>query len=217
MSLATLLAPLGVTAFTVGHTPMTWLQIIGFATGVLNVWLVARQNLWNWPLGIIHPFLQLLIYATAGLYADSGLQAVYILMNAYGWWAWAFGGKAHGALAVTRTSARTAWALLAGGLGVCGVLYVFLSHFTNSTVPAWDALTTAVSLVALYGQCRKQIENWWLWILADLVYIPLYAYKGLWLMSALFVVYFVLCVVGLRNWQKALDGEIPAGATFEVA
>ncbi|HEY9721017.1 MAG TPA: nicotinamide mononucleotide transporter family protein, partial [Oscillatoriaceae cyanobacterium] len=111
MSLAMLLGPLNTTAFTVGHTTFSWLQTIGFATGVLNVWLVARQNLWNWPLGIVHPFLQMLIYGTAGLFADSGLQAIYILMNAYGWWAWAFGGKAHGALGVSRTPKRTAWML----------------------------------------------------------------------------------------------------------
>jgi nicotinamide mononucleotide transporter len=71
-------------------------------------------------------------------------------------------------------------------------------------VPGWDGFTTAMSLAAIYGQTRKYVESWWLWILADLIYIPLYGYKHLWLTSGLYFVFLLLCVMGLREWSKAL-------------
>ena len=91
-----------------------------------------------------------------------------------------------------------------GGGGDCSALTLLLSRATDSTVPFWDALTTALSLVATYGQCRKRVESWWLWIAADLVYIPLYAYKGLYLTSLLYVGFLALCVVGLLGWRRDL-------------
>lgn len=102
-----------------------------------------------------------------------------------------------------------------GAAGTLG-LTLLLSRATDSTVPFWDALTTSLSLMATYGQCRKRVESWWLWIAADLVYIPLYAYKELYLTSLLYVGFLTLCLLGLRGWSRDLasprraDAEVPA-------
>jgi nicotinamide mononucleotide transporter len=86
-------------------------------------------------------------------------------------------------------------------------LIFFLRRFTDSTVPNWDALTTALSLAATYGQTKKLLESWLIWILVDVIYVPLYIYKGLWLTSALYAIFMILCVVGLRAWQRALTAD----------
>ena len=182
------------------------IEIFGFVTGVLNVWLLARQNIWNWPVGIANNLAYLLLFAKSGLYGDAGLQIVYITLGIYGWWIWLRPGTGPH-LPVTRTTAK-AW----GYLGLVTLLAVlllrwFLGRFTDSTVPGWDGLTTALSLAATYGQARKLLESWWLWILADLVYIPLYIYKGLVLTSALYFVFLLLCIFGLREWTRNLTAE----------
>ncbi|WP_199551270.1 nicotinamide riboside transporter PnuC [Streptomyces sp. N35] len=209
MSLAELLEPLQQPLFTLLDTPVSWTEVLGFGSGALCVWLVARQHIANWPIGIANNLFFILLFTQAGLYADAGLQLVFITLAAYGWWTWAHGGGpgSSDSLPVRRTT-RTEWIWL-GAAGVVSTLAItlLLDHATDSTVPFWDALTTSLSLMATYGQCRKRLESWWLWIAADVVYIPLYAHKELYLTSLLYVGFMALCVLGLRNWRRELVGR----------
>ncbi|MDX2853890.1 nicotinamide riboside transporter PnuC [Streptomyces sp. PA03-3a] len=219
MALADLLAPLQQPLFTLLDTPVSWVEVLGFGSGALCVWLVARRHIANWPVGIANNLFFILLFGGAGLYADAALQVVYVVLAVYGWWSWAAGGTAAGRLAVSRTDRRT-WAVLAPATAVATVLLaVLLDRVTDSTVPFWDALTTALSLAATYGQCRKKIESWYLWIAADLVYIPLYAYKGLYLTSLLYAGFLLLCLAGLRGWraEAASRTDGPAARVEVVA
>jgi nicotinamide mononucleotide transporter len=179
---------------------VSWTEVFGFVTGVVNVWLLARQNIWNWPIGIANNLAYTILFATSGLYGDAGLQVVYIIVGIYGWQLWHRGGGA-AELPVTRTTAREWTALSATTVLAAVSLHWFLARFTDSTVPGWDGLTTALSLAATYGQARKLLESWWIWILVDLIYIPMYMYKGLWLTSILNLVFLLLCIFGLRQWM----------------
>ena len=197
-------------AFTTFGVGTTRAEVLGFGTGLVNVGLLVRRHILNWPLGILNVLLLMLVFWSAGLYADAGLQIVYVLLGAYGWWAWLYGGASRTPLTV-RSTTRAEWL----GLAVAGVvltvgLWLFLDRLTGSTVPLADALTTALSLLATYGQTRKLVESWWLWIAADLIYIPLYAYKDLWLTALLYIAFLVLCVLGLRSWQAALRTQAVA-------
>ena len=183
---------------------MSATEVLGFVTGALCVWLLARQIIWNWPIGIANNALYLIVFLRSGLYGDAGLQVVYMTLGAYGWWTWFRVTPGRAELTVTRTSYETwAWLIPATG-AVAVVLAFFLARFTDSTVPGWDGFTTALSLAAIFGQSRKYVESWWMWIAADLIYIPLYIYKSLRLTAVLYVVFLTLCVIGLREWRRAL-------------
>ena len=198
---------LGGTALTAFGAPTTWAEVLGFATGLVTVWLLVRQHLLNWPIGIVNVLLLMLVFWSAGLYADAGLQIVYVLLGAYGWWAWIYGGASRSRLVVRTTTGREWTAQAVAGVLLTAALWLFLARFTGSTVPLADAVTTALSLLATYGQARKLVENWWLWIAADLIYIPLYGYKDLWLTAILYLAFLALCVLGLRAWRAALSVE----------
>jgi nicotinamide mononucleotide transporter len=186
---------------------MSLTEVLGFLTGAINVWLLARENVWNWPVGLANNALYVAVFLESGLYGDAGLQIFYILLGLYGWWIWTHPG-ARAELRVERTS-RATWAWLIPVTALAAVvLGFFLRRFTDSTVPAWDGLTTALSLAATYGQCKKYVESWWLWIAVDVIYIPLYVYKHLWLTSGLYFVFMILCIVGLRAWSKTLRAQI---------
>lgn len=203
---------------------MDLVEILGFVSGALCVWLVARQNVWNWPIGIANNITFLILFWAAGLYADSSLQVVYLGLAGYGWWAWLRGGDAHTSLRVTRTT-KNQWVVL-GAVGVVGTvgLTVLLDTVTDSSVPLPDAVTTVLSLLATWGQARKKLESWWLWIAADVIYVPLYAYKDLWLTAALYVGFLALCVLGLWNWRadyattpRAAAGKPASSATGQAS
>lgn len=189
-----------------------WMEVFGFLTGAACVALLVRQNIWNWPLGIANNLVFIALFYRSGLYADVGLQGFYIAISIYGWWSWLHGGRDHGALTVTRV--KPAMGVLLAGVvaGITITLTWLLRRYTNSTVPVLDSLITALSLVAQFMMTRKWIENWLVWLTANCISVGLLIYKGLYVTSALYLVYQVLCVMGLLEWRRALKAEATSSA-----
>jgi nicotinamide mononucleotide transporter len=178
-------------------------ELLGFVTGAASVWLTVLARISNFPVGIANSAFFLVLFASARLFADSGLQVVYIVLGFTGWWQWLHGGPERSRLSV----ARSGWRLLA-----CCVVFAALATWgltvlldaAHDIAPFWDALTTAVSLAAQFLLNCKKIENWAFWIAADLVYIPLYMVKRLDLTAVVYVLFLALCVTGFRAWRRAL-------------
>lgn len=188
-----------------------WMEVFGFLTGAACVALLVRQNIWNWPLGIANNLVFIVLFYRTGLYADVGLQGFYIAISIYGWWSWLHGGRDHGALAVSRVKPAAGLLLALAVAALTAVLSALLRRYTNSTVPVLDSLITALSLVAQFMMTRKWLENWLVWITANCLSVGLLIYKGLYLTSALYLVYQVLCVMGWVEWRRASRGEAGVG------
>lgn len=193
------------------------MEILGFVTGGVCVWLAARENIWNWPIGIANNIFYLVVFWRSGLYADSGLQIFYLSISVYGWWKWARGGPAHRELPASRTSRSMGAALTLVAVAVAALLFVALKKFTNSNVPAGDAITTAMSLTAQYMLGRKLLENWLLWIAADVIYVGLYLYKHLYWTALLYAIFIAMCVAGYRSWKSGMGAEAERGVHAEAA
>lgn len=179
-------------------------EIIGFATGALCVWLAVRQNVWTFPVGLANNAVYVVLFASSGLYAGAGLQVVYIVLGVLGWVWWVRGGPEGARLTVHRTPP---WAWVAAAVafaGVAAVLVWVLSSHTDSQAPGLDAVTTSLSLVAQLMLGRKWIGNWWVWIVADVIYVWLYVSSGLYLTAVLYAGFIVLCAIGLRDWRREL-------------
>lgn len=192
------------TLFVVAGQPFTVVEVLGFVTGALCVWAVTRQFTWNWPIGIANNAVFVVLFLSAGLYADTVLQVVFAAVGVYGWWAWKHGDGRAAELPVRRVRPREA--AIGVGATVAGTVVValLLTMYTDSQVPWPDAFILAASLLATWGQARKIVEQWWVWIVVDLVSIPLYLSKGLWLTAILYTGFLVLCVDGLRRWRADL-------------
>ncbi len=184
-----------------GMDPM---ELLGFVTGGVCVWLAARENIWNWPIGIANNIFYLIVFWRAGLYADSGLQVFYFAIGVYGWWLWARGGPGHRELPAANISAKWSMLMMAATAVSATLLYIGLRRYTNSTVPMGDAITTALSLVAQYMLGRKWLQNWLVWITADLIYVALYYNKHLYWTALLYAIFIAMCFAGYRGWKKAM-------------
>jgi len=192
---------------------VTWPEILGFITGAICVWLLVKQNIWTWPTGIANNLIYIAIFFRSKIYGDMALQFFYIAVSIYGWWHWLHPDEVHrGSVKISRIAARPAVILTVIGVAVTIVLAITLHRFTDTNVPWWDASTTALSLLAIFMQSRKWIENWWLWITADVLYIGLYTYKQLYITTLLYAVFMVMCIIGLRQWQRDLTQAETAAA-----
>lgn len=203
MSLGDLVAPLNVVLFHFGQDAVTWAELLGFVTGALGVWLTVRANIWNFPIGLANNLFFLALFWAARLYADASLQIVYLVFGVFGWWEWLHGG--------TRRSRRMMgnakpWAIYALVLAIVPVTWVLTLVLTraNDIAPFWDALTTALSLAAQWLLNLKQFENWFFWIAADVIYIPLYFVKVLYLTGIVYVIFLALCFTGVQAWRREL-------------
>lgn len=182
---------------------MTPLEIIATLFGLWSVIAYVRESVWAWPTGLINVALSIFLCWEAKLYSDAGLQVVYIGLQLYGWWQWLYGGKDRSELTITRTSPRLWLVLAAIAAAAFAGMGLLLGRCTDTDVPWWDAAPTVTSLVAQWMISKKKLENWWIWIVTDLIYIPLYAYKHLYLFAGLSAVFLVLCILGVRQWTTA--------------
>lgn len=175
----------------------------GFVTGGVCVWLVVREHVWNWPVGLANNVFFFVLFLHGRLYADMSLQILYFGLGIYGWLNWIFGGTNRCSLKISRTT-RVEWVVLVVTipLGTWGLCEILLR--VNGAAPLWDSLTTVLSIVAQYLLCRKRFENWAFWIAADLVYVPLYLSRKLPLTAILYAVFLLMCVVGVREWRRSM-------------
>ncbi len=192
----------------------TWLwgnkiELLGALLGILYIFFSIRQHILTWPTGLLTSLLYTIVFFHSGFYADMGLQVYYVAISLYGWYYWLKGGKT-----VTKAEKKQAevtrtpriillYSLLVTVAIYCIILYILL-HFTNSTVPYMDSLTTALSITATWMLAKKYIEHWLIWIFVDIFSAGLYVYKGLWPTVILFIVYTVMAVIGYMEWKKDL-------------
>ena len=192
---------------------MNWVEIVGVTFGLVCVYLTVRQNIWCWPTGILNNIFFVVLFTQSKLYADVGLQILYIGLGIYGWIHWLHGGPLQSTLRVSRTPKWAAFILLVLGLTATLAIGRFFDLNSDTDVPYPDAFVTSLCLVAQWMMTKKWLENWPVWIVSNLCYIGLYSYKELYLTAAVQVVFIALSVVGYLQWKR--EWEINSGLLSE--
>lgn len=189
-----------------GRVPIDRMEALGFVTGALCVWLAVKENIWNWPIGIANNITFAILFWHRALYANMALQGVFLFISAYGWYEWLYGGERHTKLRVGRVSTRMAATLFALSIPATYFLTIQLRNVSGAA-PLLDAVTTVMSLAAQFLLSRKILENWYVWIAVDLVYLVLFTYRQLYLTSLLYLIFLVMCIAGARAWRASLAGQ----------
>ncbi|HLG34977.1 MAG TPA: nicotinamide riboside transporter PnuC [Bacteroidia bacterium] len=189
---------------------ITYIEIAGTVFGIAGVWLTIRQNIFCFPAGIINVALYAYLFFKSKLYADAGLQIIYIALLVYGWMQWKEKTEDK-KLQVTRSDNAALILFAIIGIGATVLLGTFLYSKTDASLPYLDALTTVMSLIAQWLIAKKKIENWLIWIMADVIYVGMYIYKSLYLTSGLYFIFILLAVLGYMEWKKSLK-QIPSNA-----
>lgn len=182
------------------------IEVLGAILGILYIRFSIRQNIFTWPTGILTSALYIIVFFNSSLYASMMLQFYYVGISVYGWYYWLNGKRDDNkSLLPVQTANKKLWIKLAVIFAVLYVVILFiLIRFSDSDVPYLDSLTTSLSIVATWMLAKKYIENWLIWIFADIVSVGLYIFKSLWPTVILFVVYTILAYFGYIEWKKDL-------------
>lgn len=182
---------------------MSPIEVTASLLGLINIVLVVRRSIWNYPFALAMVALFAWIFSHEKLYSDALLQLFFFAVNLYGWWNWSRSRSASGEVVVETLgwAARGGWAL--GCAVVIGLWGALMHRLTDAAYPWWDGSIAVLSIAAQLLQSRRNWECWVLWILVDLLAVPLFAVKELWLTAGLYCVFLVLSGWGLIDWLRA--------------
>ena len=185
----------------------TWAEITGVITGLLCVYLAAKNIIWNWPFAIVNVSIYIFIFFEARLFADMGLQVYLLIMNIYGWYYWSRQAETTGKPPVIRIAKNTIIITIAGIVTATAFLGSVL-RYTPASYPYLDSFCAACSLAAQVLLARKVLENWLIWIFVDVIYVVIYFFKDLHLTAAMYGIYVVLALIGYLNWKKEWQRQL---------
>lgn len=200
--------------FTLWDYPMSYLEFFGTIFNILCVWLAMRKSVWNWPIGILAVILFAALFYQINLYSDFFEQIYYLLTGFWGWWAWSRLKNTHkknGQETIAHNTPREniLWgiALITGTILLGGFMArintIFPEWFPEAaSFPYLDAFTTIASFIAQILLIRQRIENWYLWIVVDVIGVWLYFEKEVKFVSALYLIFLILATSGLIHWQR---------------
>ena len=179
----------------------SWLEVAAVISGLLCVYLAAKNIIWNWPLAIISVSLSILIFRDEHLFADMGLQFYFFVVNIYGWYYWSRKPVTESKTPVTRIT-RKEILLAVPAVLIFTFILGSLLKYTTASYPYIDSFCTACSLVAQVFLARKVVENWLIWIFVDIIYVGVYLFKDLQLTALMYAIYVIIAIVGYMDWKK---------------
>ena len=182
----------------------TPLEMIAVLFTLANVWLAIKENIWTWPTGIASVLLYLVVFWRSHLYLNAGLQIIYFVLSIHGWYEWLHGGVNKSELTIKHASPRM-WAVLMsiGAALTLALLWLLRLTTHDASLPIWDAVTTAFSIVGQYMLNMKIVENWLIWAIVDVIYVVMFIDQKLYPTAVLYAFFVFLCVKGLIDWRRS--------------
>lgn len=187
----------------------TWTQWFGVLFSMIQVVLAWRNNPNNYLFGIAGIALTLYVMFVSKLYGEFTLNLYYLVMSIYGWLYWKYGRQKE-ETKISSTTTQEKYVVLGIICFTFGLFWFFLTHFTDSDVPIWDALVSAFAWAGMWLMAKRKVENWILLNISNFIAVPLMIHKNLYLYAGLTVFLFVVAVLGYIKWSRILKEEADA-------
>lgn len=187
------------------------LEAVAFFFGIASVIYARKQNILVYPTGLVATLITMYIFLQDGLLGDMMLNLYYSLMSIYGWWNWSRKKEGKSVLEVSRTNTLEKVIGLLLFLITTGFTYMIYLIFGNELNGSnyLDMITSGIFFTAMWYMATKKLENWTLWIFADIITVPLYAYRGWGMLSLQYLIFTFLAIQGYFAWKKLLSKPSP--------
>lgn len=192
-----------------------FLEFLGLVFGLLAVWYLIKQSILTWPAGIAYVLISFVIFWRIQLYGDFILHIFFLVLNIYGWYYWVYGRKkGEKELPVSTLSIANNILVAIGSLAGVWLFGLFLEHLDfffdglePAALPYWDATTSILSVTGMWLTTRKKLENWYYWLVVDILATGIYIYKGIYFYALLYGIYIILAFMGYLEWRKSYLSE----------
>ncbi len=193
---------------------MNWLELIAVILGILSVWYARKEKILVFPFGIANVSIYIYICFIAKLFANAGINIVYLISNIFGWYMWS-GKSDNQRLEISKNTIKQnviSWFSVV----LIYIIVFFILRWVNrdnieymeSYLPWIDSFNSAFFLVATILMAVKKIENWLFWIIGDIISIPIFASQGLFFTSIQYTVFLILAILGWKEWRQKLKSKI---------
>ena len=184
-------------------------EITAVLFGLLSVWYAKKDNIWVFPTGIINTAIYVYLLWKWFLLGDMMINFYYVIMSIYGWYHWTRTKNDVVQFPISRmTTAEKKGSIIIFLLTLLFVVavYTFFDKFTHWTSYV-DTLVTGIFFVGMWLMARRKVENWILWILGDVISIPMYFAKGYTFTSIQYFIFTIIAVFGYIEWKKTLNNS----------
>lgn len=185
------------------------IEIIVFFFGIISVWYAKKENILVFPTGLLATILTVYLLYKAGYFADMTINAYFSIMSIYGWFTWSKTKNEVAVYQISRTNRKQKIIGVVLFFVTIVTMYGIYQLFDRPILPEnyIDMFTSGLFFVGMWLMAIKKIENWTLWIIGDLISIPLYGYRGLGILSLQFLIFTVLAVMAYIEWNKIIEDK----------
>jgi nicotinamide mononucleotide transporter len=197
-------------AFHVMGYPLSHIELIGTLFGLICVYYAYKADILTWPTGIINELFMFILFYQVQLYADMFLQIYFLIVTIFGWYKWKSNTANVPITSAGKSAIKLIGLIMVLGTVVVGYVMMHLHEWLPfyfklpAAYPFADSFVMMGSILATVLLARKQVENWYLWIIVDVVCVVLYAIKGVYFLSLEYMIFLVISTFGLIRWQKQL-------------
>lgn len=186
-----------------------FLEAVVFVFGIMSVYYAKKENILVYPTGIIATVITVYLLYKIGYFADMTLNIYFSIMSVYGWVNWARVKENDYVVKISRTNMKQkAIGVLLFFLTI--VVTYFVYHLFGKEIKPEnyiDIFTSGMFFTGMWYMAMKKIENWTLWIIADIIAVPLYAYRGLGMLALQYVIFTILAILAYIEWRKILNSR----------
>jgi nicotinamide mononucleotide transporter len=187
-----------------------FLELTGILFGISSVFFAKKNNILVYPTGIISTLIFVYLLYKWELYGDLLVNIYYTIMSVYGWYLWGLQKNNTDEYPISKTSKKeyfTALLLFLTTIAFVIAIYIFFNKFTSWTAYV-DTFTTGLFFVGMWLMAKRKIENWIIWVVADLISVPLYFYKGYTFTSIQFIIFTIIAYFAYLEWKKNLMNQL---------
>ena len=183
------------------------LEFLAFSFGIISVIYAKKENILVYPTGIICTVITVYLLYKAQYFGDMMMNIYYSLMSIYGWWNWSRIKNDKYLLKITRFSKNDLGLTVFLFLLTITITYaVYTFNLTEIKIPNYiDMFTSGIFFTAMWLMANKKLESWIFWIIGDVITVPLYAYRGLGMLSLQYIIFTILAIQGYIEWKKHLS------------